>query len=86
MSTNIGTLLSKRAAIMPDKEAFVEWERQRRFSFSELDARCNRMANALLARGIKPGDRVATLLKNGIEFVESYFAIAKIGAVMVPVN
>ena len=36
--------------------------------------------------GVQPGDRVAALLKNGIEFVETYFALAKIGAVMVPVN
>lgn len=86
MSANIGQLLSKRAAITPNKEAFVEWERKRRFTFSELNARSNRIANVLLAQGIKPGDRVATLLKNGIEFIESYFAIAKIGAVMVPVN
>ena len=86
MSANIGQLLTKRAAITPKKEAFVEWERKRRFTFSELNARSNRIASVLLAQGIKPGDRVATLLKNGIEFVESYFAIAKIGAVMVPVN
>ena len=86
MPQNIGSLLRKRAAITPDQEAFVEWERQRRFSFVQLNARCNATANALLARGVKPGDRVATLLKNGIEFVETYFAVAKIGAVMVPVN
>ena len=86
METNIGLLLSKRAAITPDREAFVEWERGRRFTFSELNSRANRTAHALLARGIAPGDRVATLLKNSIEFVETYFAIAKIGAVMVPVN
>ncbi|MEP4147722.1 MAG: long-chain-fatty-acid--CoA ligase [Halioglobus sp.] len=86
MPTNIGRLLTKRAAITPNKEAFVEWERKRRFTFSELNARSNRIASVLLAQGIKPGDRIATLLKNGIEFVESYFAIAKIGAVMVPVN
>ncbi|TDG14109.1 long-chain-fatty-acid--CoA ligase [Seongchinamella unica] len=86
MRNNIGTLLTKRASITPNREAFVEWERQRRFSFARLNARSNATANALLARGVQPGDRVATLLKNGIEFVESYFAIAKIGAVMVPVN
>lgn len=39
-----------------------------------------------LNQGVKPGDRVATLLKNGIEFVETYFAAAKIGAILVPVN
>ncbi|RLQ23162.1 long-chain-fatty-acid--CoA ligase [Seongchinamella sediminis] len=86
MSNNIGSLLSKRAAITPHREAFVEWDRQRRFSFAQLNSRSNAIANALLARGVKPGDRVASLLKNGIEFVESYFAVAKIGAVMVPVN
>ncbi len=86
MQNNIGLLLSKRAAITPDNEAFVEWERQRRFTFAELNERSNRVADILLGRGINPGDRVATLLKNGIEFVETYFAIAKIGAVMVPIN
>ncbi|KAA1193190.1 long-chain fatty acid--CoA ligase [Pseudohalioglobus sediminis] len=86
MQTNIGLLLKKRAAITPANEAFVEWERQRRFTFRDLNQRCNRVANTLLEQGIQPGERVATLLKNGIEFVETYFAIAKIGAVMVPVN
>ena len=86
MRTNIGLLLKKRADICPSREAFVEYERGRRFTFSELNRRSNRVANALLERGVQPGDRVATLLKNSIEFVETYFAIAKIGAVMVPVN
>ena len=86
MKHNIGQHLSKRAAICGNSEAFVEFERQRRFTFSELNQRCNRIANTLIAKGVKPGDRVATLLKNGIEFVESYYAIAKIGAVMVPLN
>jgi O-succinylbenzoate-CoA ligase len=86
MNNNIGLLLKKRAQISTHAEAFVEFERQRRFSFEELNNRCNRTANALLERGVKPGDRVATLLKNGIEFIESYYAAAKIGAILVPVN
>jgi O-succinylbenzoate-CoA ligase len=86
MKTNIGLFLTKRALICPDREAFVEYERDRRFTFAELNTRANRVANALLASGVQPGDRVATLLKNSIEFVETYFAVAKIGAVMVPVN
>ncbi len=86
MKHNIGLLLKKRAQISDDSEAFVEFERDRRFTFADLNQRCNRIANALIEHGVKPGDRVATLLKNGIEFIESYFAIAKIGAVMVPVN
>ncbi len=86
MRTNIGQLLGKRAQICPAREAFVEYERDRRFTFGELNARANRVANALLDAGVTPGDRVATLLKNSVEFVETYFAVAKIGAVMVPVN
>src|SRR5210317_492394 len=86
MKTNIGQLLTKRAQICPNREAFVEFERDRRFTFAELNARANRVASGLLEKGIRPGDRVASLLKNGIEFVETYFAVAKIGAVMVPVN
>jgi acyl-CoA synthetase (AMP-forming)/AMP-acid ligase II len=83
---NIGSHLTKRSKISSNKEAFVEFEKQRRFTFLALNRRCNKTANALLGLGVKPGDRVATLCKNGIEFVESYFALAKIGAVMVPVN
>lgn len=86
MQTNIGSLLTKRASICPQREAFVEFERNRRFTFGELNARTNRIANALLERSIAPGDRVAVLLKNSIEFVETYFAAAKIGAILVPVN
>lgn len=86
MKDNIGLLLKKRAEISSNVEAFVEVERERRFTFNELNQRCNRTANTLLAQGVKPGDRVAALTKNGIEFIESYYAIAKIGAVMVPVN
>ena len=86
MKTNIGLFLKKRAEICPNREAFVEFERNRRFTFAELNGRANRVANGLLDSGIRPGDRVTTLLKNGIEFVETYFAIAKIGAVMVPIN
>ncbi len=86
MAFNIGSLLSKRASISPQKEAFVEFERGRRFDFAQLNLRSNKTANALLAAGVKPGERVASLLKNGIEFIETYFATAKIGAVLVPVN
>jgi O-succinylbenzoate-CoA ligase len=86
MKTNIGLFLKKRAEICPGREAIVEFERGRRFTFAELNERTNRVANVLLDAGIGPGDRVATLLKNGVEFVETYFAAAKIGAVFVPLN
>jgi len=86
MNNNIGLLLTKRAQISPKSLAFVEVERKHRFNFTQLNARTNRIAQVLLKRGIQPGDRVALLMMNGIEFIETYFAAAKIGAVLVPLN
>jgi O-succinylbenzoate-CoA ligase len=86
VENNIGLLLSKRAFLTPNVEAVVEVERNRRFTYEELNRRSNRVANRLLAEGVIPGDRVGLLLMNGVEFVESFFALAKIGAVLVPLN
>ena len=52
METNIGSLLTKRAAITPHSEAFVEWERHRRFSYRELNSRANRVVDVLRLHGI----------------------------------
>ena len=84
MRTNLGLFLEKRARLSPRLEALVEVERGHRYTYAELDARCNRLADALRGRGVRPGDRVAFLLMNGVEYIESYFALAKLGAVMVP--
>ncbi len=55
-------------------------------SYGQLETRVQQTMAYLQSLGVQPGDRVAALLKNSIEFVETYFAAAKIGAVMVPVN
>src|SRR3954469_24478010 len=55
-------------------------------TFGELDARSNRLANALAATGIGDGDRVAFLDKNGPEYFETTFALSKLNAVNVAVN
>ena len=86
MENNIGLLLSKRAIINPDREAYVDGKTGFRVSFSELNARSNRVANALKELGVQPGDRVALALMNSIEFIEAFFAIAKIGGIIVPLN
>ena len=83
---NVGLYLSKRAHLSPSLDAYVDSDSGTRYSFPELNARCNRTANALRALGISKGDRVALLMMNGVEFAETFFAIAKIGAVAVPVN
>lgn len=86
MENNIGLLLSKRAIINPDREAYVDGKTGFRISFAELNVRSNRLANALKELGVQPGDRVALALMNSVEFIEAFFAIAKIGGVIVPLN
>jgi crotonobetaine/carnitine-CoA ligase len=54
--------------------------------FGDLDARVNRIANALLARGLAPGDRVALMLPGHPDHIACIFALAKVGLVRVPVN
>lgn len=85
MFTRIGDLLEKRAYLNPDKVGYID-ESGDRLTFSELNARSNRIANALLARGVTKGERVALLLMNSSEFVELFFALGKIGCVAVPLN
>ncbi len=58
----------------------------RTITFGELDARSNQAAQAFRAAGVGPGDRVAFIEKNGAEFFEVTFALAKLGAVGVAVN
>jgi len=86
MDINIGQLLTNRARLSGEREAYVDSKSGLRLTFSELNQRCNQVANVLLAKGVKKGDRVAIMLMNSAEFFEAYFAIAKIGGVVVPLN
>jgi long-chain acyl-CoA synthetase len=81
---NVGSMLSRHARYRPDRLALV-FERTR-LSFSALNARVNRLANALLRSGVGKGDKVASVLPNALELVELYWAAAKIGAVVVPLS
>jgi acyl-CoA synthetase (AMP-forming)/AMP-acid ligase II len=61
-------------------------EGSRTLSYAEFDAATDRLGNALLARGLAPGDRVGVLLPNSIECVIAYYALAKAGLVRVGMN
>lgn len=80
----LADLLRRSAARMPNKLALVF--RDYRDTFRELDEVVNRTANALAARKIVKGDRVAILARNSRSFVILRFALARIGAVTTPVN
>ncbi len=86
MKNNLGLFLTKRAFLSPDLEAYVEGDGSLRLTYKELNASSNRLANALIADGIEKGERVGLLLMNSREFMEAYFALAKVGAVVVPLN
>ena len=58
----------------------------RTLTFGELEARSERMAGALAARGVRGGDRLAVQLPNGREFLELFLACLRLGALFVPVN
>ena len=86
MNVNIGDFLTRRAAVTPEREAYVDPQTGLRLTFSALNERVNQLANALASAGVNPGDRVALCLMNSVEFIESFLAIAKMGGVVVPLN
>jgi acyl-CoA synthetase (AMP-forming)/AMP-acid ligase II len=55
-------------------------------TYRELHERVARVAGALAAQGVRPGDRVALLLHNGLEFPETLLACFRLGAIAVPIN
>ncbi|MDP2626475.1 MAG: class I adenylate-forming enzyme family protein, partial [Candidatus Rokubacteria bacterium] len=81
---NLGTLLPKHARCRPDHLALVCGDD--RLTFRQLDARVNRLANALLAAGLRKGDTLATVLPNRLEQLEIYLAATKTGVVAVPLS
>ncbi|MEV4085124.1 acyl-CoA synthetase [Nonomuraea fuscirosea] len=80
----IGDLLRRSAARYPAKTAVVYGDLRQ--SYAGLDSVVNRTANALAARGVGKGDRFAVLSHNNHAFVVAYFALARLGAISVPVN
>ena len=79
MPLNIGDFAARRALLDGDRTAIISGPH--RLDFRAFDALVERTATMLAVRGIQPGDRVAALLRNGIEFCALYYAAARIGAV-----
>lgn len=59
---------------------------EERFTYGEINRRVNQLSNALLNLGLKKGDKMAVMADNCHQFVEAYFATAKAGLVIVPLN
>ena len=86
MNQNIGQLLTRRAYRDPKLEAVYDAGNGKRFSYSQLNANSNRTANAFTDLGLNKGDVVGLLLHNSVEYLESFFAAAKSGLIVVPLN
>ena len=84
VAMNVGDWITKRSIISPNKTAIIFEDHK--ITYRDINHRVNRLANALLDGGIKKGDRVAALLYNCPQFLEVYFALAKIGAIFVTLN
>ena len=77
-------LLERRAAADPDA-CYLSY-RGEQLRFADLDREVNRLANAFARHGITAGDRVAVMLDNHPDHVRVFFALAKLGAIQIPVN
>jgi fatty-acyl-CoA synthase len=80
----LAAVLDGAAADAPEVEAFVIGDE--RLTYRELRERVRRHARSLLALGVEPGDAVAVLMPNCVDFVLALFGTATIGATCVPVN
>ncbi|TNC28216.1 AMP-binding protein [Amycolatopsis alkalitolerans] len=83
---DLATLVRRAAALWPDRDAWVFDETGTRLTFAEVERQSSRYALALLELGLEPGQRVAVMLRNQPEFPLLWLALAKIAAVLVPVN
>jgi len=82
--TLIHHFLEHSARHWPDKIALIHEDV--RASYQQINSQANQLAVFLIDQGVFPGDRVVLLLENSLEYVVSYYAVLKAGAVAVPIN
>ncbi len=84
----VGDILGRRALYSPDQLAVVDagktphW----RFTYRELNARADQLANWLRSVGVGKGDRVGIFARDGVEFLDAFFACGKLGAMLTCYN
>ncbi|MGA1862170.1 fatty acid--CoA ligase [Deferribacter thermophilus] len=81
---NLGDMLIQNAKRLKSKK-YIFFE-DKKYTYMEVNKITNKIAHALINLGLKKGDRVAILMDNSPEFLFSFFAITKCGAIAVPIN
>ncbi|TCK21404.1 class I adenylate-forming enzyme family protein [Pseudonocardia endophytica] len=82
--STVGDLLARSADLHPDRDMLVF--PGLRATYAAVFEGARNVARGLLALGVRPGDHVALLAPNGVEYVEAFFGISLLGAVVVPLN
>ena len=83
---NVADILSHQAKLQPSKVCLIHSESGRSLSYLQLNGMVDRVARLLQRCGVGSGDRVVLLLPNTLEYFYLFFGIAKIGAIVVPLD
>ena len=83
---NVGSWLEARAGLHPERPALIDDASGEVVSYRVLNDLANRAAQALLDAGVRPGDRVGLALHSEPLYLAVYFATAKLGAILIPLN
>ena len=81
---SVGDWIRKWSILQPKKKALYFEDQP--FTYQELNRRTNQLCHLLLEMGIEKGDRIAGLLHNCHQYIEIFFGLSKIGAILVPLN
>jgi fatty-acyl-CoA synthase len=79
-----GSFLKRAADVYPDHPALIHGSKS--YTYTELQARARRLASALEAKGVAPGDTVSIMSPNTPAMIEAHYAVPAIGAVLNPLN
>jgi fatty-acyl-CoA synthase len=87
---NIPEMVARNARMYPDEEALVDIDPEkgvrRGMTWKEFNEKIDRVANALIDRGIKPGDKVSQIMYNSSEFLAIFLGILRCGAWAAPLS
>ncbi len=83
---NPAEFLTISSSVVPDHDALVSGDGKKRITYGEMASRVNRLASSMQSLGVGCGSKVAMMALNSPEYVEAYYACAKLGACFVPLN